>query len=329
MDQKKIFNLLKLNGGYAKNINIQSGKHGRGIFALDSSKEVEIFLPYSLLVNPSEIILNENFELEFKKNMELEKNIKEFYSEYFINYGFDSDTKSKIDSFFNNVNNLSPTLKKYLNFFFDDFFFKKSFSIREYLKIYFNSRQIKFKENKYYMPIIELINHSIRGEKYQFDKGLFVKGNFPNEVLTNYNADYDSFEFFKNYHFYSNQQNALSCKLEVNFRNKKVMIERNSSHYKKVDNFNIPLSGKINNDIFISFLDLYSIKKNSNYRKLILQIFMNYGYEYVDSNDFLNNLLNYNINLLNNIKRESEKEKTTFSFEIYKIADNQNYLLTL
>lgn len=326
---KKIFYLLEENGGYAKNIDIQSGKYGIGIFVLDPSKNIEIFLPNSLLVNPSEIILNKYFELKFKKNVKLNKIVNDFFNEYFIKYGFNRDTKNKIDIFYNEINKLSLPLKKYLNFYFGDLFFKKNFSNKDYIRIYFNSRQIKFDNNKYYMPIIELINHSTEGVKYQFNNGLYIKGSFDNEVFTNYNKDYDTFEFFKNYHFFSPQQNALSCRLEVNFRNKKVMIERNSYQYKKVKNLKIPLSAIIKNNIFVSFIDLISIKKNSFYRKLMIQMFMNYGYDYDDANDFLNNLYNYNINLLNSIKKEAENEKSWFSLEIFKIADNQIYLLNL
>ena len=61
----------------------------------------------------------------------------------------------------------------------------------------------------------------------------------------------------------------------------------------------------------------------------MIQMFMNYGYDYDDANDFLNNLYNYNINLLNSIKKEAENEKSWFSLEIFKIADNQIYLLNL
>jgi len=236
MHEDNIFDLLKIHGGLADNVKIKRGKYGRGIFTLNSSKKSELFLPKELLVDSSKITLDDNYNLNIEYTYSDNKLAKNFLKVYFENYGFNINIKNDIDIFYKKISNLSTELKNYLNFFFNKYFFENKFSKKDYIDLYLNSRQIEIRNKKYFMPLIELINHSTQGTDYLFSEGLYVKGFFQDEIFTNYNIDYDSFEFFKNYQFFSKQKKALSCKLEVKFKNKKIMIERNSDEYKLIKN---------------------------------------------------------------------------------------------
>ncbi len=323
MFDNKIFDLLKIHGGFANNITIKRGKYGRGIFTLNTLKKSELFLPKELLVDTSKIILDDNYNLNIEYTYSDNKLAKNFLKVYFEDYGFNINIKNDIDIFYKKISNLSTELKNYLNFFYNKYFFENKFSKKDYIDLYLNSRQIEIQNKKYFMPLIELINHSTQGTDYLFSKGLYVKGFFQDEIFTNYNIDYDSFEFFKNYQFFSKQKKALSCKLQVKFRNKKIMIERNSDEYKLIKNIKIPLSTTIDNTIFISHIDLTEVKRNKNYYDLIIKDFVKYGLNYDEANEFLKNLFNYNMNLLYKIKNECVNQSSSIAIEINKIVNNQ------
>ena len=327
MYDNKILDLLKIHGGLANNITIKKGKYGRGVFTLNSSKKSELFLPKELLVDSSNITLDDNYNLNIEKTYSDNKSAKNFLKKYFEDYGFNINTKNDIDIFYKKISNLSIELKNYLNFFFNKYFFEPKFTKKDYTDLYLNSRQIEIRNKKYFMPIIELINHSTKGTEYLFSEGLYVKGIFQNEIFTNYNIDYDSFEFFKNYQFFSKQKKALSCKLVVMFRNKKIMIERNSNEYKLIKNIKLPLSTIVDNTIFISHIDLTEVDRNKNYYDLIIEDFIKYGLKYNDAHEFLKNLFNYNINLLYKIKNECLNQSAAIAVEINKIVNNQIFCL--
>tara|TARA_B100000674_G_scaffold480694_1_gene480577 strand:- start:496 stop:1485 length:990 start_codon:yes stop_codon:yes gene_type:complete len=322
MNKDKIFDLLNINGGFSKNIRIKKGNYGLGVYAQNSSKKVELFLPKKLLIDSSKLTLDINYNLKINDNNNDEL-VKKFFKLYFENYGFNINTKKDIDIFLKNLNNLSILLKDYLKFFFNKIFFEHKFTQKDYLNLYLNSRQIKIQNKNYFMPLIELINHSTEGTEYFVSEGLYVKGFFQDEIFANYNSYYDSFEFFKNYHFFSKQKKALSCKLEVKYRNKKILIERNSNEYKLIKNIKVPLSGIIDKTIFISHIDLSEVMRNKIYLELITEDLIKYGLKYSDANEFLNNLFNYNMNLLYKIKNESIHQSNSVAREINKIVDNQ------
>lgn len=323
MSEDNILELLNIHGGKAKNIKIKRGIYGRGIFTLNSSKKSELFLPKELLVDSSKLILDDNHNLNIEYACSNNKLSKNFLKKYFEDYGFDISTKKDIDIFYNKICNLSTKLKNYLNFFFNKYFFENKFSKKDYIDLYLNSRQIEIRNKKYFMPLIELINHSTQGTDYLFSEGLYVKGFFQDEIFTNYNIDYDSFEFFKNYQFFSKQKKALSCKLQINFKNKKIMIERNSDEYKIIKNIKLPLSTTIDNTIFISHIDLTEVQRNKNYYNLIIKDFIKYGLNHNEANEFLKNLFNYNMNLLYKIKNECVNQSESIAIEINKIVNNQ------
>lgn len=323
MSKENIFDLLKINGGFSNNIMIKRGDFGRGVFAINSSKKIELFLPKKLLIDTSYITLDKNYNLKLNDNYKADKLVKHFLNIYFAKYGFDINAKKEIDIFHNNIRNLSVLLKDYLKFFFNKYFFEQTFKIKDYFNLYLNSRQIKIQNKKYFMPLIELINHSTQGTQYLVSEGLYIKGIFKNEIYANYNEDYDSFEFFKNYNFFSKQKNALSCKLEVKFRNKRIMIERNSNEYKLIEDLKIPISGIIGNTIYISHINLTAIQINKNYYNFIIKDFAKYGFKYNDVEEFLKNLYYYNMNLLLKMKNECNIQSSLVATEISKIINNQ------
>jgi len=323
MLKDNILDLLKIHGGIANNIKIKRGIYGRGIFTLNSSKKSELFLPKELLVDSSKIIVDDNYNLNIEYACSDNKLSKNFLKKYFEDYGFNINTKNDIDIFYNKISNLSTELKNYLNFFFNKYFFENKFSKKDYIDLYLNSRQIEIRNKKYFMPLVELFNHSAQGTDYIFSEGLYVNGFFQDEIFTNYNIDYDSFEFFKNYQFFSKQKKALSCKIQVNFRNKKIIIERNSNEYKIIKNIKLPISTTIENTIFISHIDLTEVKRNKNYYNLIIKDFIKYGLDHNEANEFFKNLFNYNMNLLHKIKNECVNQNASIAIEISKIVNNQ------
>ena len=329
MHEDNIFDLLKIHGGLADNVKIKRGKYGRGIFTQNPSRKSELFLPKELLVDTSKIILDDNYNLNIQITYIDNKSAENFLKKYFEDYGFNIKTKNDIDIFYKKISNLSTVLKNYLNFFFNKYFFENKFSKKDYTNLYLNSRQIEIQNKKYFMPLIELINHSTQNEQMKlFSEGLYVKGFFQDEIFINYNLDYDSFEFFKNYQFFSKQKKALSCKLEVKFKNKKIMIERNSDEYKLIKNIKLPLSTIIDNTIFISHIDLTEVNNNKNYYDLIIKDFIKYGFKYDEAHEFIKNLFNYNMNLLHKIKNECINQSDSIAIEISKIVNNQIFCLS-
>ena len=324
MKNLKILKLLKKNSGFAKNINISYGQYGRGIFVINNKEKAQIFLPRTLLLDSSKINLTDNYSLELENDDQITKNTREFYSYYFKNYGFNKNTVLEIDNFYNGICSLSSSLKKHLLFYFNSSFFKSSFDRNEYKKIYLSSRQISFNNKSFYMPIIELINHSLNGLTYNLlPKGLSVEGVFENEVLANYSRHVDSFEFFKNYNIVSKQTNVFSCKLEIKYIDKKILIERNFNEYNTIDNLNVPIIAIINNTAFITHLDLTKLKKNSIYRDYISNKLKKLNLNQESIFKFYNQLIEFNRIHLNKVYEECKKDKSKISFEIQNITEHQ------
>ena len=324
MKNLKIFELLDKNLGFSKNITISDGQYGRGIFVINNMESAKIFLPTELLIDSSKINLSNNYNLELENSHRVTKNIKEFYVHYFKYYGFNKNTKIEIDNFYNEMRSLSSILQEYLLFYFSNFVFNKSFDKIDYLKIYLNSRQISQNKKNYFMPIIELINHSLSGLTYNlYPKGLSIEGSFQNEVFANYSRHIDSFEFFKNYKIFSKQIKAFSCKLEIKHIDKKILIERNFNEYKIVDNLKVPIIAIINKIAFITHLDLIMLKNNSNYREHICNQLKKLDLNEQSILKFYNQLIEFNRLHLNKIYDQSIKEKSQISLQIKNIAEHQ------
>ena len=205
-------------GGIAENIEQRPGQYGNGIFPVDPSRPVEIFVPGRLLIDEDQYQLQGD-ELVINPALDIEPEVRGFLDSYQKQFSWGGSGRRDCERFEISLANLPTTvldpLKKYR--LLDVGSRHQDGLVSAAYRHFLVSRRINHQHRKVLMPIIELINHASGSPGYVFDGGIGFKGTSSDEVTVNYSNHSDALMRFLTYGFASHELRAYSvpfqCKL--------------------------------------------------------------------------------------------------------------------
>jgi len=174
-------------GGIAENLTLREGAHGRGLFAVDPSRPVRLFVPGNLLIPVRETEVREG-QLVVRDSAPVgvrERTLFATYHRHFGwgNGGFDAQWREQEEWC-----GLSDAVRAQVGAMMgapEDRFLAPTEAICRMR--YLNSRAIPHQGTLTLMPFMEIINHDLSGTCYRGEgDGKLVEGHFADEVLVRY-----------------------------------------------------------------------------------------------------------------------------------------------
>ncbi len=217
MEFHEILTQFRSLGGVAENLTLRHGTHGRGLFAVNPERPVQLHVPEQLLVGPQWVELDEtnNIRIAAKHSESLSAKAIAFFEQYHKCLGWGNGGLEAIKQHQHDLQALPPKIKNFLHILGGSEELKQKPTPQYCLQKYFITRQINSKSGSKLMPIAELINHAPDGLPYMLEDGVKVAGMVKDEILTSYHSHLDAFHFFINYHFATPANSALSCEVTV------------------------------------------------------------------------------------------------------------------
>ena len=184
-----MLNGFRAFGGIANNVEQRQGGLGYGLFPIEQSHPIQLFVPEHLLVRTDNLKLV-NGVIKIVNETEHPTGYSSWYSEFQANYSWGKEGRSSIEQFEQELSALPSALLDGLHSLgisgiserqgtapWDEFIFKR----------FLQTRAISYKGDKVLMPIIELINHSSLASSFECSNGIGVTGSYEDEILVNYN----------------------------------------------------------------------------------------------------------------------------------------------
>ena len=253
--------LLQLNslGGVARNIELKEGPAGRGFFAKDPKKEVEIKVPLDLLAPVEWLELDEKGDSVLNESCNWNEAKKKFFNDYQKYFGWSGGAKDYIYKFLSELKNLPENVKNTLiKLNARNKLYSGEVLMSDCLSFYLFSRQVIISNKRYIMPVFELLNHNANiNLPWSQLNGLHIKGNFKDEITINYNDRHDAVDLFCGYGFSTLQNCIYSGFLTINHPNYgRIHIGRFTDEFTTVDGVIYPKVFKDRDGVKITFLDL-------------------------------------------------------------------------
>jgi hypothetical protein len=149
------------------------------------------------------------------------------------------------------------------------------------------------------MPILELVNHNIYGQKYSEKNGLALSGTFNDEIFAQYSKEYDAFEFFRRYQFSSPALFSLSSSIIIQHPSFGELHIARMSNLSDIQNKRIvPKTKKIGNAIHFSFLELTNKNFPEIPKKIFTDLMKNYKVSDKICDEIFNGLIRKNRGLI-------------------------------
>jgi len=180
-------------GGLAENFCMRYGTRGRGLFALDPSRPVELYAPPNLLLPIEDIAFKEGlFRVSPSARMGHPEKIwlEHYMNEFSWGRGGSDETAATLQG----VRSLPMRVREKLARSFAMEYCVGELSASLVQQHFLASRVITRGGRSVVMPIIELVNHG-QGPGYDTEEGVRVRGLFSDEILVNY-SDRDAIGLF-------------------------------------------------------------------------------------------------------------------------------------
>jgi len=180
-------------GGTAENVRMGYGSLGRGLFAIDPSRPVDLHTPPNLLVRRRDVIFaDDRFHVSPSAPVgEAERAwLERYLNEFSWGGGGREETRAEIER----MRSLPMPVRERLARTFGMNHCIGELSPDMIAQRFFASRVITLDEETV-MPMIELVNHG-DAPPYDSTNGLAVRGLFSDEVLVSYSEAHDTFLCF-------------------------------------------------------------------------------------------------------------------------------------
>jgi len=214
-------------GGIADNICLKEGQFGRGLFPVDPSKPVDVFIPESLLIDVQHLRFAHG---DISVGPESPAGVREkaFIERYEREFSWGVHRRSTAE-LMKECQAASPELLALMKSPLDLGAWLTDINPKSIAERFFGSRGISYGERAVVMPIIELANHGT-GTTYKVGNGIRLSGQFEGEVLVRYELISDSLQMFENWGFAPPEDAAFS--LALTLENAGIVIRR--EHVKPV-----------------------------------------------------------------------------------------------
>lgn len=214
-------------GGIADNICLKEGQFGRGLFPVDPSKPVDIFIPESLLIDVQHLHFAYG-DIRVGPESPAGALEKAFIERYEREFSWGVHRRSTVE-LMKELQAVSPELLALMKSPLDLGAWLVDINPKSVAERFFGSRGISYGDRAVVMPIIELANHGT-GTTYKVGNGIRLSGQFEGEVLVRYELISDSLQMFDNWGFAPPEDAAFSLRLGL--ENAGIIIHR--EHVKPV-----------------------------------------------------------------------------------------------
>ena len=218
-------------GGRAENVMQRKGKFGMGIFPIDPSKPVDLFVPNTLLVRTDNVELQDG-NLAIKDNQKYSQQYSDWFKKYQDTYSWGAEGKKNIFDFEKGFKELPDDIKNLLKLYGlynPERRFPEKEPDKEILERFIMTRCINYNKENVIMPIIDLINHSPSEKTYEInDAGISVSGTYDGEVLVRYNWN-DPLRRLIGYGFNAIEPLGFSIRCRIQHKDLTVIVQGGQS----------------------------------------------------------------------------------------------------
>ena len=194
-------------GGTVENVCMRRGAHGRGLFALDPARPVQLHTPPNLLL-PVEDAAFKDGRFHISPSAKMGSAEKIWLEHYMNEFSWGRGGREEALATVQGMHSLPMRIREILARTFDVGFYVLEPSEDLVQQHFLASRVITYENCAVIMPMIELVNHG-RAPGYDCTNGIAVRGNFADEVLVNY-SDQDAFGCFASWGIVCHRGLALS-----------------------------------------------------------------------------------------------------------------------
>lgn len=226
MDWEELVDEFRSLGGIADNVALGEGPFGRGLFAIDPAKPVEVRTPENLLVRSEDVEIRDG-QLVAKSSANLGERERGFFERYQRHFSWGAGVFDKLWQAQQNWHELPldimATIRRMGAL---DYYRFSAPSNAVCLRHYIKSRAISYQGRIQIVPIIELANHSSESQGYLLRSGVSIKGTFRGEILVRYNFG-DPWQMTTGFAFADVASFAHSLPASMNFDGHGIEIGRN------------------------------------------------------------------------------------------------------
>lgn len=248
----EMLRVFRVLGGTAENLVQGSGRLGRGLFPLDTTKPVHLRVPPNLLF-PVEDVEFAADRIRIRDKANIAEAERMFFENYENSFSWGAGGFSESNEFIRKLDTLAPEVRALLiaEFGFGDLL-EGDFAERS-ARRFLGSRAIQWGNGRVIVPLIELANHDVGGLPYEMADGLRIGGNVGDEILVNYGA-HDSFSLYQTFGFASPEPGCFSLAMRLEFEGLEVIVQREPSRMVQHGNFWIPQRNPDGNRQTLSYL---------------------------------------------------------------------------
>jgi len=214
-------------GGRAENVMQRKGKLGMGIFPIDPSKPIDLFVPSTLLVSTDNIELKDG-NVIIKDEQGYPQGYIDWFNKYQETYSWGAEGKENILDFEKGLKSLPENIQNALQsygLYNPEQRFPEEDTDKELLQRFIRTRCINFKGRTNIMPIIDLVNHAPSANPYDIkDEGIAISGNPEGEVLVRYNI-MDPIRRLLSYGFNAQETTGFSLRCRFQHQEQIVIVQ--------------------------------------------------------------------------------------------------------
>ncbi len=213
---------------------------GPGLYAVDPSKEIRLYVPPKLLVPADEVRL-ENGRLALAAESAVEPAVRDFFERFQAQFGFGAGAGARCGRFFEELASLPENIRQHIKPALPpELATFKAPDDRSLLMRFLRGRAVVF-SGKPVMPMVaELVNHGAEQPFFELSQGLRHSGKFAGEVMTRYGGG-DAWDAFLTLGIATLQVPAFSLPMELRSKDgKSLFIGRRSEASEMLDEVLVP-----------------------------------------------------------------------------------------
>ena len=214
-------------GGKAENLMQRKGAFGLGLFPIDTSKPIDLFVPDPLLVPVDDVDFVDG-EVVIRDASQFADGYADWFRRYQTSYSWGAEGQERTLAFEEGLKALPDNVLSILKrngMYNPDNRFPGKDPERELLQRFLQTRCINRKGKRVIMPLIELLNHAPSSKAYDMkDDGISVSGMHDGEVLVKYSMS-DPLRRLIGYGFNVQEPLGFSLSFRLKHRDKDVVVQ--------------------------------------------------------------------------------------------------------
>jgi hypothetical protein len=255
MDWHELVAEFRSLGGIADNVALGEGPFGRGLFAIDPTKPVEVRTPENLLVRSEDVEIRDG-QLVAKSSANLGERERGFFERYQRHFSWGAGVFDKLWQAQQHWHELPLDIMATIRRMGGVNYYRFSTPSNGIcLRQYMNSRAVGYQDGAYIVPMVELANHASESLGYLHGPGVAIKGIFKGEVLVRYNLG-DPWQMVTGYGFSDATCFGHSLPISMNLDGHQLKIGRKFAEFEVKGGVIFPRLVTDSGTIGLSFLNL-------------------------------------------------------------------------